>query len=112
MLEPGKLKEFKHLNLRAIQPAIIEVNGLSDLGCAIEPVLSGRKVVKVKLSWWRKNTDELKAAYRELQVAKVGRRARLRVTKSSQLRTLGLAPPQRLLKLRLHQAPEKPASTS
>jgi hypothetical protein len=77
-VEPGKLKEFKHLNLRAIQPAIIEVNGLSDLGCAIEPVLSGRKVVKVKLSWWRKNTDELKAAYRELQAAKVGRRARLR----------------------------------
>jgi hypothetical protein len=75
---PGKLREFKHLNLRAIQPAIIEVNGLSDLGCAIEPVLSGRKVVKVKLSWWRKNTDELKAAYRELQAAKVGRRARLR----------------------------------
>jgi hypothetical protein len=34
--------------------------------------------VKVKLSWWRKNTDELKAAYRELQAAKVGRRARLR----------------------------------
>ncbi len=60
-VEPGKLKEFKHLNLRAIQPAIIEVNGLSDLGCAIEPVLSGRKVVKVKLSWWRKNTDELRA---------------------------------------------------
>lgn len=76
-VEPGRLKEFKHLNLRAIQPAVIEVNGLSDLGCGIEPVLSGRKVTGIKLSWWKKNTDELKAAYRELQAAKVGRRARL-----------------------------------
>lgn len=79
-VEPGKLKEFKHLNLRAIQPAVVEVNGLSDLGCRIEPVFAGRKVVKIKLSWWRKNTDELKAAYRELQAAKVGRRVRLRGT--------------------------------
>ena len=79
-VEPGRLKEFKHLNLRAIQPAVIEVNGLSDLGCGIEPVLSGRKVTGMKLYWWKKNTDELKAAYRELQAAKVGRRARLRGT--------------------------------
>jgi nucleoside diphosphate kinase len=79
-VEPGKLKEFKHLNLRAIQPAIVEVKGLSDFGCSVEPITAGRKVVKVRLSWWLKNTDELKTAYRELQAAKVGRRARLRDT--------------------------------
>jgi replication initiator protein len=77
-VEPGKLKEFKHLNLRAIQPAVEEVKGLSDFGCSVEPITAGRKVVKVRLSWWLKNTDELKAAYRELQAARVGRRARLR----------------------------------
>lgn len=79
-VETDKLKEFKHLNLRAIQPAVIEVNGLSDLGCRVEPILFGRKVIGIKLSWWRKNTDELKAAYRELQTVKVGRRTRLRGT--------------------------------
>jgi hypothetical protein len=76
-VDPGKLPAFKNLNQKAIQPAVAEVNFLSDFGCAIEPVTAGRKVVKVKLSWWKKNMDELKAAYRELQSAKVGRRARL-----------------------------------
>lgn len=79
-VEPGKLNEFKHLNLRAIQPALLEVNALSDLGCSIEPVFTGRKVTGVTLFWWRKNTDEIKTAYRELQAAKVGRRARLKGT--------------------------------
>ena len=76
----GKARKFKNLNKWAIQNAIIEVNGLLDFSCSVEPVLSGRKVVKLKLSWWRKNTDELKAAYQELQEAKVGRRSRLRGT--------------------------------
>ena len=79
-VEPGKLRQFKHLNARAIQPAVLEVKALSDFGCSVEPVLAGRKVVKVRLSWWLKNTDELKAAYRELRDAKVGRRSRLRGT--------------------------------
>jgi hypothetical protein len=79
-VEPGVLPAFKSFNQRAIQPAVAEVNLLSDFGCAVEPVLAGRKVIKVRLSWWRKNTDELKAAYRELQSAKVGRKARLKGT--------------------------------
>ena len=79
-VEPDRLKEFKHLNLRAIQPAVVEVNGLSDFSCNVQPVLSGRKVVGVRLSWWHKNKDELKAAYSELQRAKVGRSARIRGT--------------------------------
>ena len=79
-VEPGKLKEFKHFNLRAIQPAVIEVNGLSDLGCKLEPVTAGRKVTAVRLSWWKKNIDENKAAYRDLQTARAGRMARLKGT--------------------------------
>jgi hypothetical protein len=37
-------------------------------------------VVGIKLTWARKNADELKAAYRELQAAKVGRKARIKGT--------------------------------
>jgi Initiator Rep protein, WH2/Initiator Replication protein, WH1 len=73
---PETLPAFKSLNQRAIQPAVAEVNLLCDFGCKVEPIVTGRKVVKIKLSWWRKNPDELKAAYRELEAAKVGRRAR------------------------------------
>ena len=36
--------------------------------------------MKIKLSWWKKNVDELKSAYREMQAAKVGRLARLKGT--------------------------------
>lgn len=79
-VEPGALPAYKSFNQRAIQPAVAEVNLLCDFGCAVEPVLAGRRVAKLKLSWWRKNTDELKAAYRELQAAKVGRKARLKGT--------------------------------
>jgi Initiator Rep protein, WH2/Initiator Replication protein, WH1 len=79
-VEPGVLLAFKDFNKRAIRPAVAEVNGLSEVGCKAEPVLAGRKVVKIRLSWWRKNEDELKDAYRELQASKVGRMARLKGT--------------------------------
>ena len=76
-VEEGKLLEFKHLNDRAIKPAVMEVNGLADFGCKIEPITEGRKVVRVRLCWWRKSPEELKAAYTELNRPKVGRRVRL-----------------------------------
>src|SRR5512132_95077 len=63
-VDPNKLTAFKNLNQKAIQPAVAEVNFISDFGCSVEPVTTGRKVFKVKLSWWQKNMDELKAAYR------------------------------------------------
>jgi plasmid replication initiation protein len=79
-VDPDKLTAFKSLNQRAIQPAVAEVNFISDFGCSAQPVMSGRKVARVRLSWWKKNIDEIKAAYRELQAAKLGRRARLKGT--------------------------------
>jgi Initiator Replication protein len=76
-VEPGKLAQFKHLKYRAIDPAVLEVNGLGEFGCKAEPVLKSRKVVAVRLSWWSKNLEEKKAAFRELRISRVGRRARL-----------------------------------
>ena len=43
----------------------------------VEPVYKGRKVTAIRLSWWAKNLDQKKAAFRELRVSRVGRRARL-----------------------------------
>jgi hypothetical protein len=77
-VEKGMLKEFKHFKSRAIDPAVLEVNGLGEFGCKVDPVYQGRKVVALRLSWWAKNLDERKAALNELQVSRVGRRARLR----------------------------------
>jgi hypothetical protein len=79
-VERGLYPNFKNLNQRVIAPAVVEVNGLGEFGCKVEPVYKGRKVIALRLSWWAKNLDEKKATFKELRVSKVGRRARLRGT--------------------------------
>ena len=56
---------------------MLEVNGLGEFGCKVEPIYSGRKVTAVRLSWWAKNLDERKSTLNELSFSRVGRRARL-----------------------------------
>ena len=73
----GKLTTFSNLKLRAITPAVDEVNALASFSCKIEPIKQGRKVVQVRIYWWRKDTEGLKEAYAELQRPKVGRKARI-----------------------------------
>jgi hypothetical protein len=77
-VEKGKLTLFKSLKQRAIDPAVLEVNGLGEFGCKVEPIYRGKKVIALRLSWWSKNLDERKASLHELAVSRVGRRARLR----------------------------------
>jgi hypothetical protein len=79
-VEKGNLTQFKHFKYRAIDPAVVEVNGLGEFGCKVDPVYKGRKVIAVRLGWWAKSLDEKKAALHELRVSKVGRRHRLRGT--------------------------------
>jgi hypothetical protein len=78
----GKLERIPSLLQKVITPAVIEVNGLADFGVRIEPIREGGAirglVVGFRVGWWRKNEDELKAAFSELDQSKVGRIARLR----------------------------------
>jgi hypothetical protein len=92
-VETGKLREFKHLKYRAIDPAVLEVNGLGEFGCTVEPVFKGRKVIAIRLSWWAKTLEQKKVAFRELRVSRVGRRARLLGT----VETVAINPPPRPL---------------
>lgn len=92
-VEPGKLSEFKHFKLRALDPAALEVNGLGEFGCKVEPVYSGRKVTAVRLSWWAKNLDERKIALNELRFSRVGRRARLKGEVATLAPLASLLPP-------------------
>jgi Initiator Replication protein len=77
----GKLERVPNLLQRVIQPACLEVNGLADFGVKIEPIRKGGSmrgvVTGFRVSWWRKDVADLKAAYTELKQPKVGRRARL-----------------------------------
>ena len=76
-VEEEKLTAFKNLKSRAINPAVLEVNGLAEFGCSVEPVYTGKKVTAVKLTWWPKSLAEKMEALREVKGSKVGRKARL-----------------------------------
>ncbi|WP_423206324.1 RepB family plasmid replication initiator protein (plasmid) [Paracoccus yeei] len=72
----GKLSSWSNLKLRAIDPAVAEVNALSDYMVEILPIKTGRAVTHVEMRWWRKDGDAGGAADRALQFSRIGRRAR------------------------------------
>lgn len=74
---PAKLATFSNLKLRAITPAVDEINAIASFGCKVEPIKSGRKVTQVRVYWWLKDINGLRKAYAELQRPKVGRKARI-----------------------------------
>lgn len=76
----GKLASWSNLKLRAIDPAVSEVNALSDYVVEIAPIKTGRRVTHVELRWWKKDADGQGAAERELTFSKVGREARIKGT--------------------------------
>jgi Initiator Replication protein len=63
-----------------IDPAVLEVNGLSDLGVQIrlDRKHSRAPIHGVVMTWWRKSPEELATAIRERNRSKVGRMARLK----------------------------------
>lgn len=83
-VEPGKMPLFKNLKKWAIDPAVSEVNGLSDFNVIVDPIRDGGIVrgplTGFRLHWERKESDEWRAALDELLRSKVGRVARLRGT--------------------------------
>jgi Initiator Replication protein len=77
-----KLQRMPDLLRFCVKVAQDEVNGMADFKVKIEPIRKGGKirgnVTGFRVSWWRKNPDELRDAYREINRSKVGRLARLR----------------------------------
>ena len=65
---------------KVVTPALLEVNGLSDMGVAIQ--LNRRHlrapIDSVTVSWWRKEGDEFRAALAERNKSKLGRMERLK----------------------------------
>lgn len=77
---PGKLTRGPDFERRVIEPALLEVNGLSDMGVKIELIRAHSRspVTGVTLAWWRKEGDDFRAANAERLRSKLGRMARLR----------------------------------
>lgn len=77
---PGTYARGDNFQRKVLEPAILEVNGLSDMSLQIELERrhSRAPVHAVTLAWWRKSGDEFQAAMGERNRSKVGRMSRLR----------------------------------
>jgi hypothetical protein len=77
---PGTYARGDNFQRKVLDPAVLEVNGLSDMSLQIEleRVHSRSPIHGVTLSWWRKSGDEFRSAMQERNRSKVGRMARLR----------------------------------
>jgi Initiator Replication protein len=77
---PGAYERGNDLIKRVINPACIEVNGLSELGVRVEVerAYSRAPITGVQLGWWHKNGEEYRQTSLERQRSKLGRMARLR----------------------------------
>ncbi|MGI4827433.1 MAG: hypothetical protein ACRYFU_04470, partial [Janthinobacterium lividum] len=65
---------------KVIEPAVLEVNALSDLGVAIEVRRRSPRapIEAVAVTWWKKEGEPFQEAMRERERPKLGRKARLR----------------------------------
>ncbi len=77
---PGTYARGDNFQRKVLDPAVLEVNGLSDMSLQIELERqhSRAPIHAVSLAWWRKSGDEFQAAMQERNRSKVGRMARLR----------------------------------
>jgi replication initiator protein len=77
---PGAYERADNFMRNVITPALLEVNGLSDISVQIEMVRRHPRAPAhaVALAWWRKSSDEFREAMQERNRSKAGRMARLK----------------------------------
>lgn len=76
-VQPGRYATFGQLNKHVIKPAVLEINALASFGVSVLPIKKGKKVVQIRVGWWKKDAQQLREAWAELQRAKPGRKARI-----------------------------------
>jgi hypothetical protein len=76
----GTYEKGDNFRRNVIDPAVLEINGLSEMGCQIKlgRLHSRAPISKVTVAWWRKDDDGQRSAIQELNRSKLGRKARLR----------------------------------
>ena len=70
------LRIWQQFKCSALEPAVAEINHLTGIGIAWEPLKRGRRVVAVRLWTWQKDQAELDATDAELERHRTGRKAR------------------------------------
>jgi hypothetical protein len=77
---PGKYGRVDNLMRKVIEPAVLQVNGLSEMSVMIQEKRkhSRAPVDSFDIAWWRKPPEEVAKVIRERNRSKVGRLARLK----------------------------------
>ncbi len=77
---PGKYTRVDNLMSKVIEPAVLQVNCLSEMNVKVEPRRrhSRAPVHAFDVGWWPKQGDEFREAVAERNRSKVGRMARLK----------------------------------
>jgi hypothetical protein len=77
---PGTYSRPDNFMRNVISPALLEVNGLSDIGVQIEMMRRHPRAPAhaVTIAWWRKSGDEFRDAMKERDRSRLGRMARLK----------------------------------
>ena len=77
---PGTYARADNFQRKVIDPAVLEVNGLSDMSVQIELERqhSRAPIQALTIAWWRKSGDEFREAMAERNRSKMGRMARLK----------------------------------
>ena len=77
---PGTYDRGLDFRRKVLGPALLEVNGLSDMGVNIDLRRRHARapIHEVAIAWWSKSGEEFRAAMQERNRSKVGRMARLR----------------------------------
>lgn len=77
---PGTYAKGLDFQRKVIDPAVLEINGLSDLGCSIklDRAHARAPVTAATVTWWPKDPEENRVSMQELNRSKLGRMARLR----------------------------------
>lgn len=71
-----KLGRYADFNKYALQPALLEINQLTDYVVTVAAIKRGRTVEKLMMTWLKKSPDQLKSAADERLRHRVGRSAR------------------------------------
>lgn len=76
----GKLPRYADFNKHCLQPALEEVNHLTDFFVSIAAIKKGRTVEKLMLHWARKDPEGRRQAESERKRSRIGRSARRKGT--------------------------------
>jgi hypothetical protein len=76
-VQDSQYKTFGEFNKHVLKPAALEINALAAFKIDVLPIKEGKRVAQIMVQWTHKDAEALKAAMKEVESTKVGRKARI-----------------------------------